>query len=211
MGQLKVLVADDHAILRFGLKRLIAEMPEVQVIGEADNATTVQDMLREEHWDLLLLDLDMPGQDPLEMLKRVKPSFPSLAVLILSMFPEEQFALRAFKCGAAGYLNKASAPEKLLLALRQLAGGGTYMSAAIAVALINSHAKPLDSSHDVLSDREFAVLRGIAAGKPNTQIAGQLNLSAKTVSTYRSRLLAKLGFKSNVELARYAAAQHLMK
>jgi len=212
MGQLKVLVADDHAILRFGLKRLIGEMPEVKVIGEADNATKVQQMLREEHWDLLVLDLDMPGQNPLDMLKRVKPDYPDLGVLILSMYPEEQFALRAFRSGATGYLNKENGPEKLLTALRQIAGGCTYMSAAVASSLThNHHAKPIDAINDVLSDREFAVLRGIADGKHNTEIAVQLNLSAKTVSTYRTRLLLKLGVKSNVALARYAAAHLLLK
>ena len=212
MGQLKVLVADDHAILRFGLKRLIGEMPEVKVIGEADNATKLQQMLRKEHWDLLVLDLDMPGQNPLDMLKRVKPDYPDLGVLILSMYPEEQFALRAFRSGAVGYLNKESAPEKLLIALRQIASGGTYMSAAVASSLThNNHAKPLDAINDVLSDREFAVLRGIAGGKRNTEIAVELNLSAKTVSTYRTRLLLKLGVKSNVELARYAGTHLLLK
>lgn len=212
MGQIKVLIADDHAILRSGLKRLIGEMPEVAAIGEADSATSVQRMLRDEHWDVLLLDLDMPGPDALDTLKRIKPSHPQLAVLVLSMFPEEQFALRAFKSGAAGYLNKASSPEKLLNALRQVAGGGTYMSAAVAFSLTQSHqAASPDSLGDRLSDREFAVLRGIANGMPNTQIASQLNLSAKTISTYRTRLLTKLGVKSNVELARYAATHSLLK
>lgn len=212
MGGLRLLIADDHAILRFGLRRLLGEMAEVDVIGEAGSSARVQQMLREEHWDFLVLDLDMPGQNVLDMLKRAKLDHPDLAVLILSMYPEEQFAMRALKAGAAGYLNKQSAPEQLTTAVRIIAGGGTYISAALAAGLTRSlHAKPLDTINELLSDREFTVLRGIACGHSVSQIAQTLNLSAKTVSTYRTRLLAKLGVRSNVELARYADEHGLVK
>lgn len=212
MSPLRLLIADDHAILRFGLRRLLGEMPEVEAIGEAENGARVQQLLREEHWDVLVLDLDMPGQNVLDVLKRAKQDHPDLAVLILSMYPEEQFAMRALKAGAAGYLNKQSAPEQLMTAVRLVAGGGTYISAALASALArNLHAKPLDTINELLSDREFTVLRGIASGHSVSTIAQTLNLSAKTVSTYRTRLLGKLGVRSNVELARYAAEHGLVK
>ncbi len=212
MSRLRLLIADDHAILRFGLRRLLGEMAEVDAIGEAENGARVQQSLREEHWDVLVLDLDMPGQNVLDVLKRAKLDHPDLAVLILSMYPEEQFAMRALKAGAAGYLNKQSAPEQLITAVRLVASGGTYISAALAGALArNLSAKPLDTINEVLSDREFTVLRGIANGHTVSQIAQTLNLSAKTVSTYRTRLLTKLGVRSNVELARYAAEHSLVK
>ncbi|MBA2723997.1 MAG: response regulator transcription factor [Methylibium sp.] len=212
MSRLRLLIADDHAILRFGLRRLLGEMAEVDAIGEAENGARVQQLLREEHWDVLVLDLDMPGQNVLDVLKRAKLDHPDLSVLILSMYPEEQFAMRALKAGAAGYLNKQSAPEQLITAVRLVANGGTYISAALAGALArNLSAKPLDTINEVLSDREFTVLRGIANGHTVSQIAQTLNLSAKTVSTYRTRLLTKLGVRSNVELARYAAEHSLVK
>ncbi|MBA3596309.1 MAG: response regulator transcription factor [Methylibium sp.] len=212
MSRLRLLIADDHAILRFGLRRLLGEMAEVEAIGEAENGARVAQLLREEHWDVLVLDLDMPGQNVLDVLKRAKLDHPDLSVLILSMFPEEQFAMRALKAGAAGYLNKQSAPEQLITAVRLVANGGTYISAALAGALArNLSAKPLDTINEVLSDREFTVLRGIANGHTVSQIAQTLNLSAKTVSTYRTRLLTKLGVRSNVELARYAAEHSLVK
>ncbi|MBA3589431.1 response regulator transcription factor [Methylibium sp.] len=212
MSRLRLLIADDHAILRFGLRRLLGEMAEVEAIGEAENGARVAQLLREEHWDVLVLDLDMPGQNVLDVLKRAKLDHPDLSVLILSMYPEEQFAMRALKAGAAGYLNKQSAPEQLITAVRLVANGGTYISAALAGALArNLSAKPLDTINEVLSDREFTVLRGIANGHTVSQIAQTLNLSAKTVSTYRTRLLTKLGVRSNVELARYAAEHSLVK
>lgn len=211
-AKLKVLVADDHAILRSGLKRLLREMPEVEAVGEAENGTQVWQMMRTSHWDVLVLDLDMPGQNPLDVLKQIKADHPDVAVLILSMYPEEQFALRALKAGAAGYLNKRSAPEQLISAIRRVAEGGTYISASLAVALArNLHSKPIDTINELLSDREFTVLRGIAAGRSISEIAKDLNLSAKTVSTYRTRLLTKLRLHSNVELARYAAEHGLVK
>jgi DNA-binding NarL/FixJ family response regulator len=211
-NRLSVLIADDHAILRSGLRRLLQDMPEVEMVGEADTGNLVRERMRAQRWDVLLLDIDMPGQNALDVLKLVKSDHPDVAVLILSMYPEEQFALRALKAGAAGYLNKKSAPEQLLAAIRRVAEGGTYLSAALAATLArNLRARPVDTVHDLLSDREFTVLRGIAAGRPISEIAKELNLSAKTVSTYRTRLLTKLDMHSNVELARYAAEHGIVK
>ena len=210
--RLRVLIADDHAILRSGLRRLLHEMPEVEAIGEAEDGNQVVERMRAERWDVLLLDLDMPGQNPLDVLKLVKGDHPDAAVLILSMYPEERFALRALKAGAAGYLNKKSAPEQLVTAIRRVGEGGTYISAALAAALAkNLQTRPVDTINDLLSDREFTVLRGIAAGRLITEIAKELNLSGKTVSTYRTRLLTRLNLHSNVELARFAAEHGLVK
>ena len=161
---------------------------------------------------MLVLDLDMPGQDSLDILRHVKNNHPDTAVLILTMFPEEQFALRTLKAGAAGYLTKQSAPEQLLTAIRRLGEGGTYISASLAATLAaNLRSRRADTINELLSDREFTVMRGIAGGESITQIAKELNLSAKTVSTYRTRLLTKLNLQSNVELARYAAEHGLVK
>lgn len=212
MRSLRVLIADDHGILRSGLRRLLSEMPEIDAIGEAEDATHARALMRAEHWDILLLDLDMPGQNSLDVLKILKANYPDVAVLILSMYPEDQFGLRTLKAGAAGYLSKDSAPEQLITAIRRISEGGAYISANLAAVLAkksNPGSEPRNT--DRLSDREFAVLRGIAAGKSITDISKELNLSAKTVSTYRARLLMRLNLNSNVELARYAAEHGIVK
>jgi two-component system invasion response regulator UvrY len=209
---LRLLLADDHAILRSGLRRLLADMPEITAIGEAEDGSRVIDLVRAEHWDVLVLDLDMPGPGPIDVLNRVKADHPDVAVLILSMYPEQRFALRALKAGAAGYLNKQSAPQQLITAIRLIADGGTYISAQLAATLAHSlQAKPRDTVNELLSDREFTVLRGIASGKSSSTIARELNLSAKTICTYRARLLSKLNLGCNVELARYATEHGLVK
>jgi two-component system, NarL family, invasion response regulator UvrY len=209
---LRLLVADDHAILRAGLRRLLSEMPEVTHIGEADDGQGVLDLVRSEPWDVIVLDLDMPGPSPLDVLKRIKADHPDIAVLILSMYPEERFALRALKAGAAGYLNKRSAAQQLITAIRLIGDGGTYISSNLATELARGlSAKPKDTLNDMLSDREFTVLRAIASGKAASEIARDLNLSTKTVSTYRMRLMTKLNLHSNVDLARFAAEHGLVK
>ena len=211
-AKLRVLIADDHGILRSGIKRLLLEMPDIDAVGEAENGAQVLQRMASQHWDVLVLDLDMPGQDSLDILRHVKNNHPDTAVLILTMFPEEQFALRTLKAGAAGYLTKQSAPEQLLTAIRRLGEGGTYISASLAATLAaNLRSRRADTLNELLSDREFTVMRGIAGGESITQIAKELNLSAKTVSTYRTRLLIKLNLQSNVELARYAAEHGLVK
>src|SRR5690242_13677477 len=162
-NKLRVLIADDHAMLRSGLRHLLLEMPQIAAIGEAENGTQARQMLRDEHWDILLLDLDMPGQNPLDVLKAVKLEHPGTAVLILSMYPEDQFGLRTLKAGASGYLSKDSAPEQLLTAIRQVSEGGAYISASLATTLARkADSRPVDAVNQLLSDREFAVLRGIA-------------------------------------------------
>jgi two-component system invasion response regulator UvrY len=209
---LRVLIADDHGILRSGIKRLLQEALDISAVGEAENGEQVLRRMASEHWDIVLLDLDMPGQDPLDVLRHIKNKHPDTAVLILTMFPEDQFALRTLKAGAAGYLNKRSAPEQLLSAIRRLGEGGTYISASLAATLAASlSSRRTDAIEELLSDREFTVMRGIAGGESITQIAKALNLSAKTVSTYRTRVLTKLNLQSNVELARYAAERGLVK
>jgi two-component system, NarL family, invasion response regulator UvrY len=210
--KLRILIADDHTILRSGLKRLLQDVPGIQEVGEAENANVARHLLRSGNWDIVLLDLDMPGQNPLDVLKGLKVDHPEVAVLILSMYPEEQFGLRALKAGAAGYLNKDSAAEELISAIRRISEGGAYISAGLAgVIARNLHTGAVDEQQTHLSDREFAVLRGIAAGKSIVHIANELNLSAKTISTYRARVLSRLGLHSNVELARYAAEHGIVK
>lgn len=209
---LHLLLADDHGILRAGLRRLLSEMPEVAAIEEAEDAQRVLELVRARHWDVVLLDLDMPGPSALDVLKRIRSEHPETAVLVLSMYPEERFALRALKAGAAGYVNKQSAAQQLLTAIRLVADGGTYISAPLAARLAQGlKSRPADTLDELLSDREFAVLRAIAIGRHPSEIAGDLRLSAKTVSTYRARLLAKLSLHSNVELARYAVEHGLVK
>lgn len=209
---LKILVADDHAILRAGLRRLLQEMPEVAGVGEAGDGAQVIQMVRAERWDVLILDLDMPGQNPLEVLRLVKNDHPEIQVLILSMYPEEQFAVRTLRAGAAGYLSKRSAPEQLVSAVRILSAGGAYISAGVAASLAGSiQTRQIDSLDQLLSDREFTVLRALAIGRTIGDIARELHLSAKTVSTYRTRVLTKLDLHSNVDLARYAAEHGLVK
>lgn len=211
-SSLRVLVADDHTILRAGVKRLLLEMPGVEEVGEAENGAQVLKQFRSQQWDVLLLDLDMPATNSLDLLRHIKSRYPATAVLVLSMFSEQQFALRALKSGAAGYLNKQCAPEELLAAIRRVSEGGTYISANVAADLVGSSSSSrTDAVNEVLSDRELIVLQGIAAGKSITLIGKELTLSAKTVSTYRARLLTKLRLKSNVDLARYAIDCGLIK
>lgn len=212
LPRLKVLLADDHAILRSGLKRIIEELPEVAAVGEAANGDEIMQKVRAEHWDVLILDLDMPGHDPLDVLKLIKIDFPALGILILSMYAEEQFGLRALKAGAAGYVNKKDAPEQLVMAIRRVGEGGAYISANLAATLAQGLREGrLDVDFNSLSDREFIVLRGIAAGHSIAELAADLKISVKTVSTYRARLLTKLNLSSNVEIARYAIDHGLIK
>ena len=210
--KLRVLVADDHAILRSGLVRLLQDVPDIDVVGEADSASRARQLLQSGQWDILLLDLDMPGQDPLDALRTIKADHPEVAVMILSMYPEEQFGVRTLKAGAAGYLSKDSAPDELITAIRRIAEGGAYISARLTTTLVHFvEARALGCDKRQLTDREFSVLRGIAAGRSITQIAKELNLSAKTVSTYRSRVLQRLSLHSNVDLARYAEGLGLVQ
>jgi two-component system, NarL family, invasion response regulator UvrY len=206
---LKVLIADDHALLRKGLAQVLAnELPEA-VFGEASTTAETSDRLAAERWDVLILDIFMPGRGGLEVLAEARRRYPSLPVLVLSSAPEEQLAVRVLKAGASGYLNKQAAPEELVSAVRRLKAGGRYVSASVADRLVQEVGRANDVPHERLSDREYEVLCRVVAGKSIKQIADELGLSAKTISTFHTRIWEKLGVKSDVELVRYAIDNHL--
>lgn len=209
---IKILIADDHAIVREGLKQILAETFDMVVGGEATNGQEVLEHVRREDWDLVLLDLAMPGKDGLETLKELKFEKPKLPVLVLSIYPEEQYAVRLLKAGAAGYLTKESAPEELIAAIRKVSQKGKYVSASLAEKLafyLEAGAeKPL---HEMLSDREYKVMLMIASGKTVTEIADEMFLSIKTVSTYRVRALIKMGMKNNAAFTYYALKHGLVE
>ena len=209
---IKVLIADDHAVVRSGLKQILAETTEIVVAGEATNGREVLEKLGKQHWDVLVLDITMPGRSGLEILKDIKHLKPDLPVLVLSMHAEEQFATRTLKAGASGYLNKESAPEELVKAIRKVCAGGKYVSTNQAERMVGDLTSAADKlPHELLSDREYQVLCMIASGKTVTMIAGDLALSVKTISTYRVRILEKLGMKNNAELTRYAIKEGLVE
>jgi DNA-binding NarL/FixJ family response regulator len=209
---MRVLIADDHAIFRLGLKDLLTDEFHKVTFAEAQNADETLEHIRRQNWEIAILDISMPGRSGLDILEEIKRVRPKLPVLLLSMHPEEQFARRALKSGAAGYLTKESVPEELKKAVRKALAGGRYVSTALAEKL----AWDLDSRaetpvHDLLSDREFQVLRMVASGKTVKDIADELALSVKTVSTYRTRILEKTRMKNNAELIRYAVQSHLVE
>ena len=203
---IKVLIADDHAVVRSGLKQILAETSDIVVAGEAANGREVLQKLEQQHWDVLVLDITMPGRSGLEVLKDIKHLKPELPVLVLSMHAEEQFATRTLKAGAAGYLNKESAPEELVKAIRRVLAGGKYVSSTQAERMVGEltggDADKLP--HELLSDREYEILCLIASGKTPTEMARELSLSVKTVSTYRARILEKMNLTSNAQLTHYA-------
>mgnify|MGYP002631300642 CR=1 FL=1 len=209
---IKILVADDHAIVREGLKQILADNSDMVVAGEAVDGQEVLEQVRKEDWDLILLDISMPGRGGIDTLKQLKVEKPKLPVLVLSMYPEDQYAIRALKAGASGYLTKGSAPEELIEAIQKVSQGGRYISASLAESLawhvgINSD-KPLN---ETLSDREYQVMIMIASGKTVSEIAKELSLSVKTISTNRVRALKKMGMKNNAELTFYAIKHGLVK
>ena len=202
---IKILIADDHAIVRRGLKEILEDTPDIVAAGEASNGREVLEKLQAESWDVLVLDITMPGRSGLDILKDIKQIKPQLPVLILSMHAEEQFATRMIKAGAAGYLNKESAPDELVKAIRKVYGGGKYVSAAQAERMVDELTGDSEKQpHELLSDREYEILCLIASGRTPTQIAKQLSLSVKTVSTYRARILEKMRLTTNAELTHYA-------
>jgi DNA-binding NarL/FixJ family response regulator len=208
---LRILLADDHAVVRQGVKQILSEAFAQATFGEAPNVHELLDLISSERWDIVVLDLAMPGGNGLEALKQIKNGYPELPVLILSMFPEDQYAVRTIRAGAAGYLNKESAPEELVLAIRKILHGGEYISAAVADELVlyarDENDQPL---HKHLSDREYQVLCLIASGKEVKEISTELSLSAKTISTYRARLMEKMNMKTNAELIHYAIQNGLV-
>ena len=207
----RILIIDDHAVVRDGVKKIFAEQPDAVVFGEASTGSEALQLAREQYWDLAVLDLSLGNESGLEVLKGLKQTRPRLPVLILSMHSEEQYALRAFKAGASGYITKDSSRAELGKALNQLAAGGRYLTSTLAERLVFDLGRDPDRPpHETLSDREFEVMRLIASGKTVTEIAGLLSLSDKTISTYRARLLEKMGMKTNAELTRHAIQNKLV-
>ena len=201
---IRVLIADDHAIVRQGLRQILSDTPDLTVAGEAENGVQAVQMVRSGDWDVVLMDVSMPDRNGIDALKLIKKEFPRLPVLILSMYPEEQYAIRALKAGAAGYLTKQSAPELLVTAIRQVASGKKYVSPSLAEELANAIGDDSERpAHEKLSDREYQTLCMIASGKTPAEIAEALNLSVKTVSVYRARLLEKMNLRNNAELTHY--------
>jgi len=205
-----VLIADDHAILRRGLKEILDETPGIIVAGEAVTGMEVLTLLRKNHFDVLLLDITLPGTSGLEVLKEIRSEGMKIAVLVLSIHPEEQYALRALRAGASGYLTKEAAPELLVSAIRKVAEGGRYVSPTLAerMTFLLETGGP-KAPHERLSNREFEVLRQIGTGMTVSGIADTLSVSVKTVSTYRTRILEKMQMKNNAELIRYVIENHL--
>ena len=207
---IKILIADDHAIVREGLKQIVAEEYDMKVTGEASNSDEVLDIIAKQNYDIVILDINMPGKSGLDLLKDLKVQFPHLPVLILSMYAEEQYGIRALKAGASGYLRKASAPNELVEAIRKIVSGGKYISSKMAEKL----AEAVDLSfkklpHEILSDREYEVMCKIAGGETAEKISGDLSISIHTFYTYRNRILEKMNMKSNVELTQYVIQNKL--
>jgi DNA-binding NarL/FixJ family response regulator len=209
---IRLLVADDHSVVRRGIRQILEEYPDLRIAGEASNGAEVIDLVRGASCDALILDLNMPGPSGLEILRMVKSLSPQLPILVLSMHAQEQYAARLFKAGASGYLQKESAPEELVSAIRKICTGGRYFQPGQAEDLIEQMDRPLDQApHESLSNREFEVLRRIASGKTVSQVADALSLSVKTISTYRTRLLDKMRMKTNAELTHYAIKNRLVE
>ena len=207
----KILIVDDHEVVREGVKKIFNQEPGTGVFGEASTASDALKFVREQDWDVVVLDLSLGGRDGLELLKELKQIRPKLPVLILSMHSEEQYARRAFKAGAAGYVTKDSSSAELREAVNRVSAGGKYVTPALAEKLIVDLAGGSDRlPHETLSDREFEVMRLIASGKALTEIAAMLSLSDKTISTYRARVLEKMGLNTNAELIRYAIQNKLV-
>ena len=209
---MRILLADDHAVVRHGLKQILADEFKRATFGEARNAQEALNLVWKESWDVAVLDITIPGRSGLEVLREIKKSRPKLPVLVLSMHPENQFAVRVLKRGASGYMTKESAPDELVGAIKKVLGGGRYVSPSLAEKLASylssDQQKP---PQELLSDREFQVLRLIASGKIVSEIARELSLSVKTISTYRTRILEKMDLRNNAELMHYAMQHQLVE
>jgi DNA-binding NarL/FixJ family response regulator len=209
---IKVLVADDHAVVRRGLREILSENADILVGGEASTLPEVRRKVHEERWDVIVLDVNMPGGSGIEVIGELRKQSPSSRILILTVYPEEQYAVRAIRAGAAGFLTKESAPDKLIEAVRKVAAGGRYVSPELAETLASFVAgEGGGAPHERLSDREFEVFRMLASGRTVSQIADDLNLSVKTVSTHRTRILKKMEMKTNAELTHYAVRNHIVE
>jgi two-component system invasion response regulator UvrY len=212
MRKTKILIADDHTVVREGLKQIVAETSDIVVVDEASTGHEVLNKALRNEYDMVVLDITMPGISGLDVLKQLKIERPKLRVLVLSVHPEDQYAVRALKAGASGYLTKESAPAELITAIRKVSQGKKYVTSTLAEKLVSrlqmDTERPL---HEILSDREFQVICMIGAGKTVKQIGEELFLSEKTISTYRSRILKKMGMKNNAELMHYAIKHGLVE
>ncbi|MGM0530813.1 MAG: response regulator [Bacteroidota bacterium] len=208
---IRVLIVDDHTIVRKGIRQLLEETDDIRIDGEAGQSSEMFDKLEEKEYDVILLDISLPGRNGVEALKELKGNYPDIPVLILSMYPEEQYALRVMKAGAAGYLTKGSAPDEMVHAIRTVYKGKKYVSTSLAETLAE-HVNGYTGSPEYknLSDREFEVLKRIASGQSLTEIASHLSLSVKTISTYRSRILKKIGLNNNSDIVKYAMKNGLL-
>lgn len=208
---IKILMADDHAIVREGLKQILADVPDMKIAGEAASGDDVLAMLRADNWDILLLDIAMPGKNVLELIKLAKQKNPQQPILILSMYPEDQYAIRMLKSGADGYLTKESAPDQLVAAIRKVAKGGKYISATMTDKLIEELNPDQNKlPHTKLSDREYQVFLAVAQGRRTSEIAQDMTLSVKTISTFRTRLMAKMHLHSTADIICYALKHGLL-
>jgi two-component system, NarL family, invasion response regulator UvrY len=208
---IRIVIADDHPIVRVGLKQILSDASDIEVTAEAGDGHELLKRVREEEIDVVLLDLSMPGFTGLDALKQIKAEKPELPILVLSMHPEDQYGIRVLKAGAAGYLMKSAAPGQLVEAIRRVCRGGRYVSPSLAEKMaFGLQAGSNGLPHETLSDREYQVLCMIASGKPVKEIAAELALSEKTVSTYRARILEKMNMKSNAELTHYAIKLNLV-
>jgi len=209
---IRVVIVDDHAIVRRGIRQIVAESATIEVVGEASDYGELMTLLRERECDVVLLDIAMPGKNGIEILKAVRERHAKVRVLMFSTYPEDQYAVRALKAGASGYLNKSSAPEKLVEAIQQIGLGRRYITPEFAESLAASVAEPeTRDPHELLSDREFQTLRLIASGRKLSEIAEELAISPKTVSVYRARVLEKMKLRTNTELTRYAVTHSLVE
>lgn len=208
---IRVLLADDHAIVRAGLKEILADTGDIEVAAEANNGQEVMAQVRARDFDVAVLDMSMPGRSGIELIKQVKDEKPKLRILILTMHSENQYAVRALKAGASGFLTKEAAADQLVAAIRKIAGGGAYVSPETAERLVLDAAPRAEAApHTLLSDREFQVLQMIAGGRTVGEIAKKLSLSVKTVSTHKTRILNKMGLANQAELIRYALEHKLL-
>lgn len=208
---IRIVVADDHTIVREGLKQLLSAAGDLAVVGEAQNGNEVLQRVRALDFDVLLLDMSMPGKSGIELIKQVRAEKPKLRVLVLSMHEEEQYAVRAIKAGASGYLTKESATAQLVSAIRKVAGGGVFITDSVAQQLaLGAMPQTEGPPHGALSDREFQVFRELVSGKAVSDIAAELNLSVKTVSTHKARIMQKMHMSNPAELIRYAIHHRLV-
>ncbi len=208
---IKILVVDDHALIRKGLKQLLEGSQDIQVTGEAETGMQAINMTRKNHFDLVLLDIDLPDKHGMDVLKQLKIEQPGIKIIVLSMYPEDQYGVRALKAGAAGYINKQSAPDKLLCTIQHVISGKKYISETMAEQMLNDLiGESQELMHQSLSNREYQTLSLMASGKSLTEISKTMLISPKTVSVYRARMLEKMGFKNNAEAVHYAISYHLV-